>query len=92
MADKPVTINTSIDLGKVPEIDINLSSIKEPKTETIINAESSKDPKTGTILSTNQNPMPKNTGIEINLIEPKGSIKTGTKLSAILDPKTFARQ
>jgi len=92
MADKPVIINTSIDLTKVPEIDITLSAIKEPKDGTIFEATSLKDPKTGITLTTSQVPIPKNLGVGINLTSPENPIKIGTNLSTILDPKTFARQ
>ena len=92
MADKPVTINTSIDLSKVPEINIALSTIKDPKTGIILNTESSKNPKTGTTLSANQTPIPKNLGMGIKLTDPKNPPKTGANLATILDPRTFARQ
>ena len=92
MADKPVIINTSIDLGKVPEINITPSSIKDPKSGTAFNAAGFKNPKTGISLVVSQSPVSKNTGTKIDLANPKSPIKTGTNLSTILDPKTFARQ
>jgi hypothetical protein len=92
MADKPVTINTSIDLAKVPEIDIAPSAIKDPKTGTIFSETSFKNPKTEIILSVSQSPVLKNTDTKINLIDPKNPIKNETNLSTVLDPKMFARQ
>ena len=92
MADKPVIISTSIDLGKVPEINIAPSFIKDPKSGTLFNTTSFKDPKSGIDLVISQSPVAKNIGTEINLMNTENPIKTGTNLSTILDPKTFARQ